>query len=183
MSEYDQLCRILDARFLANPQERMIEKKGDALKPQIVKIDNSGKSGISWTLYKFELDDIDFIPFFNRTHDAPEGLRKFCDYVLLVGRREKTYVMLIEMKRGDMGADKQLNASETFIEYLYKSAERLHRDYDELEFNRGNVTLLKIKVKERKSKKLPTKGLPPIDTRQEFISFDSYGQFPIARFI
>jgi hypothetical protein len=185
MSEYDQLCRILNERFLASPKDRMIEKKDSSLKPQNVKIDDSGKNGLSWTLYKFELDEEDFLPFFNKTNDAPEGLRKFCDYVLLVSCKEKTYVMLIELKRGELGsADKQLNASETFVEYLYTSAERLHKDFNDSVFNRRNIKLLKIKVKERKSKKMRTKGgIPPVNTRQEFISFESLGLFPIARFI
>lgn len=184
MTEYDQLRRLLDAKFLASPQERMIEKKDASLKQQNIKIDDSGKRGISWILYKFELDNIDFLPFFNRTNDAPEGLRKFCDYVLLVSVRDKTYIMLIELKRGDSGlANKQLNASEVFIEYLFRTAERLHKDFYNAVFNRNNIKLLKIKIKGRKSNKNPTKGIFPIDSKQEFILFESYDSFPIARFL
>lgn len=172
MIEYDQLCRILDSEFLASPQEWMIEEENPSHKPQKVMIDDSGKSGLTWELYKFEAKDKEFLPFFNKTNDAPEGLRKFCDYVLLVGCRDKTFVMLIELKRGDTGtAKKQLNASETFIKYLYLSAERLHQDFNELDFNQNNITLLKFIVKERKAKKCQQKVFPPsISMKNIFIS-------------
>lgn len=186
MNEYDQLRRILDVEFLASPEGWMIEKKDLRLKPQCVKIDDSGKSGISWTLYRFdsENNNQDFLPFFNKSDEAPEGLRKFCDYILLVSVRSKTYVMLIEMKRGDTGmANKQLNAGQTFIEYLYLSAIRLHKDFNDEDFNRDNIKLRKIIVKECKSKKIPTKGVYPIDLKQEFISYNSVGIFPIAHFL
>lgn len=183
MSEYDQICRILDKEFIASNQKWMIEDKGTLLKPQLVQLDGSGRKNLAWTLYRFDLDKKDFMPFLNRNHDAPEGLRKFCDYILLVEASEKSYILLIEMKRGDASdAEKQLNASECFMKYIYSSAERLHRDFAGSTFNRNNVTLLKIKLKKCKSNKRPTKS-SSIDKTQEFVTFESVGDFPIARFL
>ena len=184
MSEYDQLCRILDKGFQAPNQYWMIESKGTTYKHQKVEIDGTGRTNLVWTLYRFDLEEKEFLPFLNRTDDAPEGLRKFCDYILLAEVSNKPYVMLIEMKRGDASdAEKQLKASETFIKYLYSSAERLHDDFGAEPFNRNNIVLRKIKLKECKSPKLTTKGGGAIDKTQDYISYESVGQFPIARFL
>ena len=83
MSEYDQLCKLLDRRFQASKQNLMIEAKGTTYKPQQVEIDGTGRRNLVWTLYRFDLEEKEFLPFFNKTDDAPEGLRKFCDYILL----------------------------------------------------------------------------------------------------
>lgn len=110
-------------------------------------------------LYRFDLDEKEFLCFFNKTDNSPEGLRKFCDYVLLVKHDGKTFILLIELKRGDIsGADKQLRASEVFIEFLHKTAERLHQDFGDFSFNRKNIVLRKIIVKEVKSNKSGTQG-------------------------
>ena len=184
MSEYDQLCNILDKRFQAPNQYVMIEAKGTTYKPQKVEIDGTGRTNLTWTLYRFDVEEEEFLAFFNRTDEAPKGLRKFCDYVLLVGVGSKSYILLIELKRKSSGdAEKQLNASECFIKYLYSSAERLQRDFDGSEFNRKNIILWKIKLKGCKSNKLTTKGEVPVDKTQEFITYESVGLFPIARFI
>ena len=140
MSEYELLCRILDNDFIVPNQNWLIENKGTPqLKMQQVKINNAGRKHLAYTLYRFDLEKQNFLPFFNKKNNSPEGLRKFCDYILLVETSNKSYVILIEMKRGDVGsADKQLKASECFIEYIYNSAERLQRDFKEYAFNRKN---------------------------------------------
>lgn len=88
------------------------------------------------------------------------------------------------MKRGRQGdAEKQLNASQAFMEFLYRSAERLHDDFGDKPFNRNNIVTRKVKLKECKSPKLLTKGGGAIDKTQEFITYDRVGLFPIARFL
>lgn len=184
MSEYEQLCLILDKEFLAPNQNYMIENKGIFHKPQIVQIDGNGRRNLAYTLYRFDPDASDFLSFFNKSDNAPEGLRKFCDYILLVEVRGKSYVMLIEMKRGKTGsAEKQLLASECFMNFVYDSAERLHRDFGNTVFDRRNIKLMKIKLKKCKSNKMTTKGISSIDTTQDFIPFESAGDFPIAKFL
>lgn len=182
MAEYDQLCSILSDEFLASSQDVMVEVKEDTHKAQRVNI-YDGKRGLIRNLYRFDLEEKEFLHFFDKTNNSPEGLRKFCDYVLLVKHDDKTFVLLIELKRGDTsGADKQLKASEVFIEFLHKTAERLHRDYGDFDFNRRNVVLRKIIIKEVKSNKTVTKGTR-IDKNQDIITYKSAGQFPLAKFL
>lgn len=182
--EYVLLCRILDRAFLSSSQDWMIESKGIKYKPQKVQLDKTGRKNLNYTLYRFDLEENNFLPFFNKSDDSPEGLRKFCDYVLLVELNSKPYVFLIEMKRGTSGdAEKQLKASQTFMEFLYSSAERICNELGDESFNRKNIVIRKIKLKECKSPKLKTKGAGSVDLTQEFISFYSVGIFPIARFI
>lgn len=184
MSEYDQLCRILGRSFLSRTQEWMIESKGSTHKPQKVQLDITGRRHIAYTLYRFDLGDTDFLPFFNNSGDTPEGLRKFCDYVLLVDLNGKPYVILIEMKRGSSGdAEKQLNASQTFMEYIFQSAKRLYDDFRDEPFNRNNIVIRKVKLKECKSHKLLTKGGRVVDKTQEYIPYKSVGIFPVASFL
>ena len=80
------------------------------------------------------------------------------------------------------GADKQLRASEVFIEFLHKTAERLHQDFGDFSFNRKNIVLRKIIVKEVKSNKSGTQGTR-VDKNQEIILFKSAGVFPLAKFL
>lgn len=182
MSEYEQLCSILSDEFLSENQDVMVETKGTTHKAQRVEIDDL-RRGFIRTLYRFDTEKKDFLCFFNNTDNAPEGLRKFCDYVLLVKNRERTVIMLIELKRGKIdGADEQLKASEVFIEFLHKTAERLHLDYGDSKFNRRNVVLRKIIIKEAKSNKDVIKSYN-IDKSQDIILYKSAGQFPLAKFL
>lgn len=71
MSEYEQLCRILDKGFEASNQNLMVEDKGKVYKPQIVRIDNQGRKHLAYTLYRFDLEDKDFLPFFNKSNASP----------------------------------------------------------------------------------------------------------------
>ena len=182
MTEYDQLCNILSNEFLSVSQDVMTEKKDATRKAQRVNIDD-GKRRFIWSLYRFDLEEKEFLLFFNKTNNSPEGLRKFCDYVLLVNTGSKTYVLLIELKRGNTtGADKQLKASEVFIEFIHKTAERLYQDFGDFNFNKTNVVLRKIIIKEVKSNKIGTKGTQ-IDKNQDIILFKSAGSFPLAKFL
>ena len=182
--EYDLLSRILNSKFLSDNQDKMIEAKENNIhKKQCVDIDDGKRRNLVRRLYRFDLDKNDFLPFFNNTHEAPEGLRKFCDYILLVEYMNKTYVLLIELKRGEVsGADKQLNATEVFMEFLYKTAERISKNSKEYHFNSKNMILRKIIIKEVKSNKVEIKGTK-VDKNQDIIPFNSSGLFPLVKFL
>lgn len=183
MIEYDQLCCILSEDFLSISQNIMIEDKENIHKTQYVNIDDGKRRGLIRQLYRFDLEEKEFLPFFDKTDNSPEGLRKFCDYILLVGYRSKTYILLIELKRGDIsGADKQLRASEAFMEFLCKTAKRLHEDFGDFDFDNRKIVLRKIIIKACKSNKM---GIQPIqiDKNQDIIFFRSSGIFPLARFL
>lgn len=184
MTEFDQLCKILDEEFLASSQNLMIEDKGTTHKAQRVQIDGNERKNLVWRLYRFELGDKEFLPFFNKSDKSPDGLRRFCDYIVIAESKGQTYVLLIEMKRGGTdGADKQLRASEAFMKYLYLTAERLHKDFGAYDFKSKNVILRKIVLKEVKSNKTTTKGEGKVDKTQDVILYKTAGQFPISKFL
>ena len=186
MTEYDQLCRILNEGFKSSKQDEMIENQGDK---KTQSVDITPMKDLKKTLYRMALEEKDFLPFFNKSHDSPEGLRKFCDYILLAEHRKRnqevcTFVLLIELKRGKNGsAAKQLNASQTFMEYIYSSAERLHVDFNDSEFDKEKVTTMKIVVKEPISSKMTTKGRPKIYKEHNVFYFETMKVFPIRQFI
>ena len=182
MTEYDILRNIFNERFLSKSQKRLIEEKG-SLKPQLVDIDETGRTKMSWTLYKFEMDECNFLPFFSNQDGSPKGLCKFCDYIMLVESRTKTYVILIEMKRGKSGeAEKQLYASEVFMNYIFSTADRLHTDFDSDSFDIDSIILRKVKLKQMHSPKTTT-IMQKVDLTQNFITYNSTGIFPIAQFL
>lgn len=79
---------------------------------------------------------------------TPTGLLKFCDYILLAAVNDKLYVVLVEMKSGNnVGANLQLAASNTFIDYIKSSAERIKTlcGYDD--FDSKNIILRKVLLK------------------------------------
>ncbi len=183
MTEYDILCSILNKRFSSIPQNVMIEEKGE-LEPQRVAIDGTGRKNLLWTLYRFSMDDFNFLPFFAKHPDkVPEGLCKFCDYILIVETKLNTFVLLIELKRGQTGgnAEKQLHASEIFMKYIFATASRLHQDFQSDLFNANEIVIRKIKLKKKASSKITTK-MQNIDLNQNYIQYDSVGSFPIAKF-
>ena len=183
MTEFEQLCYMLNDEFLSDSQDVMIEDKEKKHKIQCVKIEDGNRKGLIRRLYRFDLKKKDFLPFFNKANHSPVGLCKFCDYVLLVSYKNKTYILLIELKRGDTyGADKQLRASEFFIEFLCKTAKRLHEDFGDFDFDHRNIVLRKIRIKACRSNKTSIK-LSQIDTSKDIIPIESSGLFPLARFL
>ena len=182
MNEYEKLCHILNDQFLSTSQDKMEETKG-CLKPQRVSIDNGNKT-IDRTLYRFNFDDFDFLPFLNKKETRPEGLRKFCDYILIAKYQEKTYVLLIELKRGGgAGASLQLNASKIFLNYLFQTAERLATDFADTPFDTKKVKVRKIVVKEIKSNKQLTQIDRNFNKNQDPILYKSSGQFLLSSFL
>jgi hypothetical protein len=128
----------------------------------------------------------DFLPFFNKIN----GLRRFCDYILLAEHRKRnhvvcTFVLLIELKRGKNGtAAKQLNASQTFMEYIYSSAERLHVDFNDSEFDKEKVTTMKIVIQKPISNKKRTKEDERKNANNSDVKyFETMRVFPIQQFI
>lgn len=186
MTEYEQLCCILNDRFLSDSQDVMIENKGDILKPQSINIEDGNRKRLARRLYRFDLEEEDFLPFFNnKKGNIPDGLRKFCDYILLANYNNKTYILLIELKRGDTygEADKQLRASEYFIEFICQTASRLHKDFNDFDFNHKNVVLRKIKIRACKSNKNNLKPYHLVDKKQDIIPFICSDIFPLVRFL
>lgn len=154
MKEYELCTRILSSRLLSKDQGRLVESK---LK-KVHTADVVSTAVDAWRVYRYdqEEDHEHFFPFFNNAKEdkvghaaAPTDLLKFCDYIVLVEKSSKLYILLIEMKSGGSGdADKQLRASEMFMRFVLDTALRIGpaNGYRELDI-RNNVCFRKVILK------------------------------------
>jgi hypothetical protein len=125
MSNLEQIDWMLNAYYKAQDQQNMREDSPEA-KGMTVHI-NSRNKGISYILYNLDIEGRALFPFFNLEHNAPRYLLGMCDYAIFAEYNDRFYVLLIEMKLGSNAPDakKQLDAGETFIDFLIKSAKRI----------------------------------------------------------
>lgn len=90
------------------------------------------------------------MPFFNKNHKDKgglDGLRQFCDYILLMEKNNKLYVFLIELKSGNpKDAGKQLDAAEIFMDYIRRTAERIKLTNGFTSFDSSNIRTAKVLV-------------------------------------
>lgn len=155
MSEYELYTRILAPRLKPEAQNVLIENT----ERKVHKAEIVSDRRMSYTLYRYdqtEQGDL-FFPFFNNSHDGehgraecptPEELLKFCDYILLAERNDVLYVLLVELKSGANGdAYKQLDASETFMEYVRHTANRIAASNGYPNFDARKVKMRKIVLK------------------------------------
>lgn len=102
-------------------------------------------------VYKFanKDGDIDF-PFFNKGIDTPRLLTKFCDYIVVCTRKQKLFVVLIELKTASLfgEAKKQIDAGEVFVRYIFNTFDRIKKqptnyekyiDIDKTKLNPKNI--------------------------------------------
>ena len=155
MVEYNLFTRILSEDFMIPDQHRMEEPKQAGT--HICTIVDKGVD--SFKAYRYDLEERDFLPFFNKDHDdeergyhsvspSPSGLLKFCDYILLASTNEKLYIILVEMKSGgNADANQQLAASKTFIDYIKASAERIKTMWGCDDFDSRKIILRKVLLK------------------------------------
>ena len=155
MSEYDLYTRILAPKLKPKNQKVLTEQTGRKMQ----KADISSDGKICYTVYRYDQGEQreQFFPFFNNTHDgdmgkaetpSPEGLLRFCDYILLAERNNRLYVLLIELKSGANGdAIKQLDATATFMDYVKNTAIRIAEENGYQNFNVENVKVRKIVLK------------------------------------
>lgn len=181
MQEYELYNRILSSNFLATNSKQMIEEKCDG--KQTASICERGVD--EYKLYRFDEEERDFLPFFNKPkkgnvdYDTPKFLRSFCDYIILAEIEGKCFVILIEMKSGtSKNAEKQLNASALFMEYIKRSAERISKVNDYEQVDTRSIQLRKVLLKPGKHRVTtqPSKYLK-IDVN-EIINISS-NSFPI----
>ncbi len=159
--QLEKVQKILDAKFLALDQASLVETKGKGMQLNI-----KSSSTLEYCLYRFDPDIDAIFPFFNKTHDAPKGLGKICDFILFVEENTTFFILLIEMKVGNATTKKQLDASECFIEYIIKSAERVGHRLEK-------AIVRKIGINERpKSRKRPTKMQDLAYDPNNFLDYD-----------
>ena len=147
MIEYDLFIQMLSESFLSPNQQKMEEPKQEG--KHTCKIIDKGVD--NYKAYRYDLEEHNFLPFFRKNtavNKSPKGLLKFCDYILLATVNQKIYVILVEMKSGDTtGANQQLAASKTFIDYVIASAERIKTMSGYNNFNAKNIIFRKVLLK------------------------------------
>lgn len=147
MKEFELYSRILSPDFKCPNKTELHEQKSG----QKAIIKNRGVK--EYELYRFDVEEgRDFLPFFNNRHDnapnrALEGLRAFCDYIILVCLNDKAFVILVEMKVGKKNAQQQLEASSLFMDYVKNSALRIKEQNGFDEFKPDNVKVRKLLLK------------------------------------
>lgn len=167
MEYIDYFEWILNSDFLQKGADAltMVEPDNGIDKEQRVNIVSNSKSISKMNLYCFNTPDKSadkLLPFFNqRTVDpnkAPHGLNSFCDYILLVQHDKGLFVFFLEMKRGDNGdADKQIEASTVFFDYVRQSAERIKSVNSFPDFDPELVQYRRIIISDKYSNKRGTK--------------------------
>lgn len=166
MQEIDYLKWILNSDFLQEEDSAltMVEPSDSLHDEQRVDIKNDTRSILDMKLYCFNTPDKNvnnLFPFFNqRTVEpmAPKGLNSFCDYILLVQHIKGLFVFFLEMKRGvTSGAEKQIDASCTFFDFILKSAERIKEENDFPEFDVSQIKYRKLIITEDRCNKRITK--------------------------
>lgn len=158
MREFELITKILHDRFLAVREEgAILEETKECRDHGVHRIKLLRTKPIDNTaLYRFSLDDEDFLPFYKdsreypdgRSEGGPKGLKKFCDYILLVEHNDRLTVVLVEMKRSkkDTSYRDQLDASEIFMNYVTANAERIKNRNDFDDFDSESISYRKVKI-------------------------------------
>lgn len=160
MLEYELINRILRPRFSLHATE------GDSFIMEETK--ECGNHGVhrvkvlktspvdSISLFRFSLDDEDFLPFYKdsrvfpdgHTEGGPSGLKDFCDYIMLAEKAGKLTVILIEMKRSKKSTHyaSQLSASRQFMDFVIASANRIKSANGYIEFDPESISFRRVKI-------------------------------------
>lgn len=157
MREFELIDRILNDHFLvAENEDRIMEELKDSPdhKPHRVKIIVT-RSVSAISLYRFDPDAENFLPFFGRI----TGLKRFCDYIMLVETNDRLLIILIEMKRSkkDPKYKSQLDASKLFMDYVIANAERIKEENGYQDFDSSSIIIRRVKIIAAPINKLTTK--------------------------
>ncbi len=132
-----------------------------------LKIDSKGID--RYCLYKFDPEILDLFPFF----ENKEGLKKICDYVMFVFHNDKTFVFVIELKSGGNQVSRQLEATELFMNFILKSAQRIG-------IKIGKPIIKKIRISNNTILKRPTRTPDFSDSKYGYINYP-YSSFWIKK--
>lgn len=167
-TEVDTFDLLLNESYRPQNQYLLIEEKTDGggkgnhniaqrIKIIYFRIDQ-------FSLYKFDDDAQKLFPFFKQN---VKSLLSLCDYVLFAYMQKKCYIILFELKRGkSRDAEKQIDATKIFIDYLINTADRLSRiNEEEFKFDKRAIIFRKVIVK--RSYSIKEKILPIIGNNKE----------------
>lgn len=186
MTNFDILTKMMDDSY-AVPKENgnfiLKETKG-LLGDQIITVNI--KNNIQCALYRFDTNASgNCLPFFNQNDDnGVKGLLKFCDYIMFCFCEGQTYVLMYELKRGNIdGYKEQLDATETFVDYIIESAKRVSSfPGNNFKFDPNTVKYRKILLKESYSNKEATKP-KNINLEDEYIRINLNKQLHLRRLL
>lgn len=188
MKEYDLITWMLHEDFLCKDGEGnvMVEDQGHERAVQRVRIVNDVRSISRMSLFRFDEKQtgMDFLPFFANSNHAPQELRSFCDYVLLVECRDNLYVMLIELKRGGHhGPRKQIDGAACFMDYIISSAMRIRGANGFDDFDKHNIHYRKVLLKKCESDKEETHNVDLRFNKNDYIEIRCKSEFRPIRII
>ena len=155
MREYDFLIRLFNPSCRPTNQALMKEKVcNKGIKPHLVKV-TPGRGVTSYSLFEFSnRTNSAWLPFFDNTYqtpgtpDAPKNLIALCDYIIVAECMEKTFVILVELKRFNdtAHAKEQLSAGKVFMEYFLATAERIKKKNGQDDFDSRTIEFRKVIV-------------------------------------
>ncbi len=100
-------------------------------------------------VFRIDPNKVEIFPYFARTKD----LKKFCDFIIFAETDVDFLILLIEMKRSSGSPERQLEISESFVDFVIKRAKLIGIDFDT-----KNVIIRKLGLKNKSiSKKEVTK--------------------------
>ncbi|WP_139959984.1 hypothetical protein [Flavicella sediminum] len=145
MSNIDLFTNVLNSDFVS--KENTLEEPKENMK---IPLDNSGCNSI---VFKFDTQlgkefKGGIFPFLNR---GETGVCKVCDYIIFAEQNGKTFAIVIELKLGKDGTQKQLNSGICISTFIKDTVNRVYNKKIKLiqrkvsihEFKRKNRTKLK----------------------------------------
>ncbi|MFV0329595.1 MAG: hypothetical protein ACK5KL_07205 [Dysgonomonas sp.] len=170
----DLIKSILADKYIDPIQNKLVEDKSkDAVKPFVMERNVISHHDINeYVLYRFDPDNEDIFPFFKRA----TGLKKICDYILFVEQGRSLYILLIEMKLGNISSRKQLDASELFVNYILNSAERVNCKI-------SDYHIRKIRICDRKSRGKRQTKPKDLEYDQNYLDYNTVRDFRIKELL
>ena len=170
-NEYDALTLAISSGYRCQESEPgivIMEEIVSELPPQTIRLKSNFKDVDGFALYRFIDKGANLLqPFFNHNNKnkgderkSPKYLVCMCDYMSICSFKEKTYVFLFELKRGDtVDCQKQLEAGESLLNYLCDSIDRI-KSYDDIAFDKSVIRVKKFQVKKTLSNKQTIQPIP-----------------------
>ena len=154
MSKLEIIKKIIHEDFLHN--QAFLEEKQPTFK---MKIKFSTSNVEDYVIYRFNPESKVIFPFFS----TESNLRKICDYIVLFEKKDKLYIIISELKKGctrggNKSANRQLKASELFLQYIIKSATRIGFVLDETDCKFFKVRFSEDKINKRMKKSSKNSG-------------------------
>lgn len=154
MTKLEIIKKVIHEDFLYN--QAFLEEKQPTFR---MKIKLSSSNAEEYLVYRFNPESKVLFPFFS----IESNLRKICDYIVLFEKKGKLFIIISELKRGctksgNLNANRQLKASELFLQYIIKSANRIGFPIEETDCRLFKVRFSEDKIDKRMKKTSKNSG-------------------------